>query len=257
MRFGRSFLLLTAVLVCLNRAGAEAVFESQDKKTDLLELYTSEGCSSCPPAEAWLGNLRDTSGLWTKFVPIAFHVDYWNNLGWQDRFSSPKFTARQRAYADSWGSGNIYTPEFVLNGAEWRRQRGFPTHSGNIPGRLRVSLSDSGHVDVSFQPTAGLKGPFKVAIVPLAMGVTTHVERGENSGMTLRHDFLALGLVEAELKLAEDGAFRGLLALPHHQEASFSAIAAWVGSLETRVIQATGGLVRTPIQRIDSPPHRL
>jgi hypothetical protein len=63
--------------------GAELVFESTDPQTPLLELYTSEGCSSCPPAEAWRARLKDAPGLWRDFVPVAFHVDYWDHLGWR------------------------------------------------------------------------------------------------------------------------------------------------------------------------------
>ncbi len=73
----------------------EARFESGPEQTALIELYTSEGCSSCPPAEAWMSHLKDDPGLWKQFVPIAFHVDYWDRLGWRDRFSSKRWTERQ------------------------------------------------------------------------------------------------------------------------------------------------------------------
>src|ERR1700758_572188 len=95
-------------------------FESGPTQVNLLELYTSEGCSSCPPAEAWLGEFSESEDLWRAVVPVSFHVDYWDNLGWKDVFSSREFTQRQRLYAESWGSGSVYTPGFVLNGAEWQ-----------------------------------------------------------------------------------------------------------------------------------------
>ncbi len=245
MRHIGKFLLLLAGLVFLDRSSANQTIESPEHQSDLLELYTSEGCSSCPPAEAWMANLRAKPGLWTKFVPVAFHVDYWNYLGWPDRFSSPDFTERQRAYAASWGSENIYTPEFVLNGSEWRRQGNFPTDSNKSPGRLKLYLDETGGVTISFHPAPDLRGPFKVTVVPLAMGVVTIVKRGENSGRTLRHDFLALGIREVELKQTDDGTFRGQLALPLNKEASVSALAAWVSSPGIPVIQAAGGLIGT------------
>src|SRR6516164_9572668 len=93
-----------------------ARFESGPAQVSLLELYTSEGCSSCPPAEAWLGELSRNPNLWRAVVPVSFHVDYWDNLGWKDGFSSREFTLRQRFYAASWGSESVYTPGFVLNG---------------------------------------------------------------------------------------------------------------------------------------------
>ena len=102
---------------------SEARFGSGPQQTALIELYTSEGCSSCPPAEAWLSRLKDNPGLWKQFVPIAFHVDYWDRLGWRDRFSSQRWTERQRRYASLWESESVYTPAVVVNG---REQRGLP-----------------------------------------------------------------------------------------------------------------------------------
>jgi hypothetical protein len=101
--------------------GSEPVtFESSDSQTTLIELFTSEGCSSCPPADAWISHLKDSPDLWKKIVPVAFHVDYWNNLGWRDRFARPEFTARQRRYVAAWHGDSVYTPGFVVNGQEWR-----------------------------------------------------------------------------------------------------------------------------------------
>jgi hypothetical protein len=107
----------------------ELRFQSSAKQVALIELYTSEGCSSCPPAEAWLSQLKADPGLWTSFVPIAFHVDYWDNLGWRDRFAAEKFTARQRAYAVEWSGDSLYTPALpstAANGADGLASAGFP-----------------------------------------------------------------------------------------------------------------------------------
>src|SRR6476660_686425 len=71
-------------------------FESGDTQSMLIELFTSEGCSSCPPAEKWLSALKSNQDLWKKIVPVAFHVDYWDRLGWRDRFAKPDFTSRQQ-----------------------------------------------------------------------------------------------------------------------------------------------------------------
>ena len=88
-------------------AAAEQRFSSGPAQVALVELYTSEGCSSCPPAERWLGELRTAPGLWRDFVPVAWHVDYWNRLGWPDRFSTKEFTARQYAVAAAWRSDSV------------------------------------------------------------------------------------------------------------------------------------------------------
>src|SRR5258708_16412944 len=90
-------------------------FESGPAQVTLLELYTSEGCSSCPPAEAWLSTLSQNAQLWRAVVPVAFHVDYWDNLGWKDGFSSREFTPRQRLSAPSWGSASSSPPPFLCN----------------------------------------------------------------------------------------------------------------------------------------------
>jgi hypothetical protein len=104
------------LFACISATAAPVVFQSSTRQVSLLELYTSGGCSSCPPAETWLSKLKTSGGLWRDFVPVAFHVDYWNNLGWKDRFSDEQYTERQKSYAQLWSASNIYTPEFVLNG---------------------------------------------------------------------------------------------------------------------------------------------
>src|ERR1043166_1377606 len=100
----RRFFLANAIVVwffignVVSAVAGELSFQSSEQRTPLIELYTSEGCSSCPPAEAWLSKLKTEAGLWKDFVPVAFHVDYWDHLGWRDRFASAVFTERQRAY---------------------------------------------------------------------------------------------------------------------------------------------------------------
>ena len=87
------------LFACISVNAAPVEFQSSQRQVSLLELYTSEGCSSCPPAEAWLSKLKNSQGLWDEFVPVAFHVDYWNNPGWKDRFSDEQYTERQKSYA--------------------------------------------------------------------------------------------------------------------------------------------------------------
>src|SRR6266513_4323003 len=92
------------------------VFESGEARTMLVELFTSEGCSSCRPADAWMSQLKNNGELWKGIVPAVFHVDYWDGLGWPDRFAKAEFTLRQRRYAASRPTGAVYTPAFVANG---------------------------------------------------------------------------------------------------------------------------------------------
>jgi len=93
-------------------------FESVSPGPRVIELYTSEGCSSCPPADRWLAALASQPQLWARYVPLAFHVDYWDALGWPDRFASRRHTARQRAYARNGRLSQVYTPAFVVGGNE-------------------------------------------------------------------------------------------------------------------------------------------
>jgi hypothetical protein len=112
MRARYSIGLIASAAFCFAVAARadEAVFESGANKVHLLELFTSEGCSSCPPAEEWLTKLKQNPGLWRDFVPVAFHVDYWDHLGWRDRFAAKEWTARQQMYATRWKAESVYTP---------------------------------------------------------------------------------------------------------------------------------------------------
>jgi hypothetical protein len=93
-------LVLLAVAFRIAPAAGEAMmFTSPTTQVPLIELYTSEGCSSCPPADRWLSALTQDARLWQGMVPVAFHVDYWDDIGWKDRFASPNHGLRQRHYA--------------------------------------------------------------------------------------------------------------------------------------------------------------
>src|ERR1043166_4668155 len=103
----RSFFLVMFVfwLGVVNCQSAPLLFQSTQTQVSLLELYTSEGCSSCPSAENWLSHRKTSAGLWKDFVPLAWHVDYWDHLGWRDPWGSKSFSDRQRAYATQWQIG--------------------------------------------------------------------------------------------------------------------------------------------------------
>lgn len=113
------------LLACMATSilAAPFVIESPPERVALLELYTSEGCSSCPPADRWLSELKTNNELWTRVVPVAFHVDYWDYLGWPDRFAAASFSNRQREYALQGAVSTVYTPGLIYNGSEWRDWR--------------------------------------------------------------------------------------------------------------------------------------
>ncbi len=126
------------------------VVELRGGSARLVELYTSEGCSSCPRAEAYLAGLIDSPGLWRDVVPVAFHVDLWDHLGWADRLASTRHTTRLEDYARRWNAERIYTPEFVVDGAEWRGYfDGLPVETLARPRRARVNDSRARPNDAS------------------------------------------------------------------------------------------------------------
>lgn len=214
---------------------------SGPEKTSLLELYTSEGCSSCPPAEAQFSRLKDSPGLWKQFVPIAYHVDYWNRLGWPDRFSSADWTARQQHYAALWRSDSIYTPAFVLNGKEMRGGVGEIPPSQEAAGVLSATSDDGKTWKIDFQPVEKSAAQWDVHVAQLGAGISSHVSAGENGGRTLTHDFVVLAQQNAPLQTSGDQASARLTITSPHETAPRRAIAIWVTQQgELAAVQATG-----------------
>lgn len=188
-------------------------FQSSDRRTALLELYTSEGCSSCPPAEKWMSALKTSPRLWKDFVPVAFHVDYWDYLGWRDPWSAKQFSDRQRAYAQHWRSESVYTPGFVLDGKEWRNWSGHtdgPSAGTRFVGVLTATSSGTDRWDVTFAAPKAADEKYEVHAALLASGLRSDVKSGENRGRRLDHDFIALSLVDAPLT-ETNGALRGTI----------------------------------------------
>lgn len=246
----RKPLALAIVMMWLAAAGyifaAETMtFESGDTQTALIELFTSEGCSSCPPAEKSLSAFRSSPDLWKKIVPVAFHVDYWNHLGWRDRFSKPEFTLRQQRYAADWGGDSVYTPGFVVNGREWR-----DWFSGNaLPaalkkvGNLRVTLSGDGQIGATFVPESTEPRALALNVALLGNDLESDVKRGENAGRKLRHDFVVLSFATIDMT-HKGNRWTGSVALPKQSgDDKPNALAAWITENAT-IIQATGGWLR-------------
>lgn len=221
----------------------ELSVQSGPARVHLLELYTSEGCSSCPPAERWLSTLTQSPRLWKSVVPVAFHVDYWDRLGWKDKLASPANTARQRGYAVAWGTDTVYTPGFVLDGREWRGRdlESLPapaTDAGTLTGTLR----DGGELLVTFYPAGREVKPLEAHAALLGFGLKSGVTAGENRGRTLLHDFAAVGQAAAPM-VERHNEFRVTLHLPMQGTVHDPfGLAVWVseaGKLEP--IQAAGG----------------
>lgn len=161
----------------------------------VVELYTSEGCSSCPPAEAWLNSLA-SSAAQHQVVPLAFHVDYWDYLGWRDPFSQAGHSARQRRLARAEGGTVVYTPQVRLAGADFRSWRSpatvqsMLTRSTSRPaGKVDLALDErDGVLMISARTTLPAATTAYVALYERMLG--SRIAGGENAGRTLEHDFV-------------------------------------------------------------------
>ena len=184
--------------------------------TPVVELYTSEGCSSCPPADKWVSSLKGSNA-----VVQAFHVGYWDNLGWVDRFAVPVHTSRQRDIAVKNKLRGIYTPQAVLDGKDWPLWGGKP--EGKEPAKATIALKQLG------------TDQFEASVTPISpetswsayWTVTEHnhnskVLSGENRGEFLKHDFVVRQLVQA-------GQYKTSESFP--QKLKFNSIASTVGHL--------------------------
>lgn len=237
----RGAILLMILMGAAVAYGEEIRFSSGTSQVALLELFTSEGCSSCPPAEQWLGERKSDPELWKSYVPIAFHVTYWDYLGWRDSFALPQFTTRQRDYAARWGSGSVYTPCFVRNGREWQRTE-TPGKPRSAAGELTLRSLASDEWELNFHPVSAQKGAYDGFVALLGRGIESRVRAGENQGKTLAHEFTALTLVQRPLQRdAASGDFSVKVRLASGTTAP-RAIAAWVtNSGAPEPLQATGG----------------
>ncbi len=192
----------------------------------LLELYTSEGCSSCPPADSALRRLSAAGAVpGVLVIPLAFHVDYWNDLGWPDPFSSQRFTARQRVYGAALGQRGVYTPEAIVDGAvhfvgsdedraelELASARDRPHAKVQIEDLHALGAQATRHrVHVASLPSVGAGESAEVWLARTEDGLVVDVPRGENAGRRLEHDAVVRALVRLGELHGEEGTLEGEL----------------------------------------------
>lgn len=214
--------------------------QSGPQRTLMVELFTSQGCNSCPPAEALLNRFSTNPRLWQRFVPLAFHVDYWDALGWKDRYALPANAQRQRRYAQLGHLRGVYTPGFVVNGRGWRPGwfRSEPPATGQAAGVLDVSL-EGRRVTARYDAAAGQAGALRFHLAVLGMGLATDIRAGENAGRHSRHQFVVLD----HRQLAGEGP-RWTGDLPKVRDAGQErlAVAFWVARPgDPTPLQAAGG----------------
>ena len=249
MKFSLLLSLTSLAVIALPLHSQDLVFTSSSPKASLVELYSSEGCSSCPAAEAWLGHLKADPGLWRDVFPIAFHVDYWDNLGWKDRFANVTFTQRQLDYSNRFRDDSVYTPEFIVNGLEWKRtwlSNSLPDQGAGKVGDLLVRQQATDRtIFARYSPALPVPaGNFTINVALLGFNEVTDVKHGENGGQRLQHDFVALGFGSAKLTPGADGAFRvGRLKVAPIAGETPGALVAWVSDADGKILQITGGWI--------------
>lgn len=235
------FLLLPLVI-----AADSLTFSSTDEQTTLIELYSSEGCSSCPPADQFLSQFKNSNELWTKYIPLAFHVDYWDYIGWKDVFAQEQYSNRQRKHKLQQNISSVYTPGFVINGLEWtgffKPWRVLPDFNSK-PGILTVTI-DNHRVKIEF-PNTQKQLKYNLAII--GTGLITEVKSGENDGRKLSHDFVVL---DHQSATRESSAYFDLPLMVGHQPNQY-ALVAWISDTHSlKPIQATGGYLPEGIIRV-------
>lgn len=226
--------------------GAATGEKQQRVPLAVVELFTSEGCSSCPPADAVLARLAeraDASGA--QIFPLSFHVDYWNRLGWEDPYSDAAYSDRQRAYAHAWGTSRVYTPQMVVNG----RREFVGSNSEQLEHALKVALAVPAQASVALTVKAEPKQRLSVAYrVNADVAVHLHlalvqrqgkeeVTRGENSGRTLIHRNIVRGLHT----VGDQSAGTWTFTLPGGLAASDAFVVGYAQSAEGAVVGAAQG----------------
>ncbi len=188
---------LCGLMICM----AQPVL-AQGASGVVVELYTSQGCSSCPPADAYLAQLAHESGV----IALALHVDYWDYIGWADKFASPKFTDRQKDYARAIGSNTIYTPQMIVAGMD--RVEG--SDPGKVEGDIRRHQMAQPQIGLQLMRVgdvlmihaiakAALTGPVVVQLVRYSPSATVKIKHGENAGKTITYT----NIVTSWTKVAE------------------------------------------------------
>ena len=253
------------MFIPVSKAATICTAESGTQRVPLLELYTSEGCDSCPPTDRWVSALPQRGYTSKRVIPLAFHVDYWNYLGWQDPYANAAFSARQRAANQRNKSRVVYTPQLILDGADYRRglwRNDFGTHITTINqqqprAHIRMSIVSGQRLQGTITvPDTRDRNAAQIYIALYENGLATEVRAGENRGKRLAHNFVVRELAGPWMPDA-GGTYSINLPLqfpPHWQTANLH-IAAFAQDLTTgSTMQALTLPYCSPIRTTSRPP---
>lgn len=255
-------LLLCAVIAVSLRASAStsASADTTRRGPVLIELFTSQGCSSCPPADRLLSRLGQDPELGDAVIPLAFHVDYWNRLGWKDPFSAPAWSERQRDYASRIPGESVYTPQLVIDGrfacigSSERRARSLIRAARMHPVEATLRIEDPSPVadGIDLNVRVDLKQSSREAPILYAAaftnGETTQVTAGENAKRTLHDDFVVQSLSRlATVRRTGSHRVHAVVELPADARTNISGIAVFLQDPATRHVLAADRI------RLDNP----
>lgn len=195
------YLLPLLILMKITAVQADELrtVHSPQHRVALLELYTSEGCSSCPPADRWLSGLKHGNISHRQLIPLAFHVTYWDYIGWKDRFAHKRYDLRQRNLGRSNDLRTIYTPQFVLNGRDFRQYADFSRQVLGInrqPAQVDLKLTAQAQKNSRYRVTLNADiqhdavKDVALFIAVVENNLSSHVRDGENAGEVLHHDYV-------------------------------------------------------------------
>lgn len=226
-------------------SSTQKLFKSAGKPVQFIELYTSQGCYSCPPAERWLNKFAGSPKLWDGLIPINLHVDYWDYLGYEDPFALSDFSTRQRRYERLGHTSNVATPGFVVNGEGWNGWfwgRSVPRASKLEGGELTLATKQ-GSYQLAYQSEKHSTEGLEAHVAILGFGIETDIPNGENAGKTLKHDFVVVGYQRAKLT-QQGGAWHQQISKPKLVDTPMSrqAVVAWVtANNDPKPLQVTAG----------------
>ena len=238
------FIAVSTLLLCGSSGPSAESFA-------VVELFTSEGCSSCPPAERLLGEVAERAKKdGSRIFPMAFHVDYWNRLGWHDPFSDPAYSRRQRQYARALGGpARIYTPQMIVNGVEGfvgsNREQAYESINRMLSGQdeeiglvLEADADETGkRIGVSYR-VEGKPEEAILNVVLLEDGITREITRGENAGRRLNHERVVRAFKSVSLDLPGKGRLE--VSLPESIDLNRVDIVGFVQDPESMAVLGAG-----------------
>jgi len=244
----KQFLTVFFLTAVLSNTLVAQTFKSGENKVTLMELYTSQGCSSCPPADKWLSNLKQEKTLFTKFIPLAFHVTYWNYIGWNDIFATTKNDNRQRTYSNEvWYKNSVYTPQFIIDTKEYRQwfnNKNLPQFSDKYAGNLDLLLDDKNNLTIKYHNKDIQNKDVIINVAVAGFDYSILIKRGENSHKTLEHDFVVLEHIEKESRINNNFLEYSIQLPIINNIKNKKALIVWINDKNHNQLQAVGNYIK-------------